>query len=84
MLTYDGKSVASYGGGDGIADVDIDNLGFTSVLSALDPQGRIVIATIKRDEVPTDADFQEYRYAAVMLRVTPDGALDTSFGGGDG
>jgi uncharacterized delta-60 repeat protein len=63
----------SFGGGDGLVDVDIGDADFASAV-ALDASGRIVVAGSTNPDISTPSQF-------AVLRLTSAGVVDTSFGG---
>jgi uncharacterized delta-60 repeat protein len=72
----DGSLDTTFGGGDGVATIDIDSggndLGYSLTVQ---PDGKILFAGAGYNGV--DRDF-------ALTRLNGDGSMDTSFGGGDG
>ena len=74
-LNPDGTLDRSFGDGDGIAVTELTDRGDFATGLAVDPQGRIVLMSA----LPV-FDTQGYQ----LVRYTPGGRIDRSFGGGDG
>jgi len=78
MVEYSasGRLDHSFGGGDGIAELDLGRCTQGRAI-AIDGQGRIVVAGVRENCTTSNT-------VIVLARFLPDGGLDHSFGGGDG
>jgi uncharacterized delta-60 repeat protein len=76
-FNMDGSWDTTFGLG---GNTPIDIGGGDALALAIDGSGRIIVAGYWENALPPPDDYEDFAVA----RLTPDGALDTTFGGGDG